>query len=225
MNFLRNMVKKFLLKRENIHNNVYLKGNTNINLKTKFEGNNVINKNSTIINSYIGFGTYIGENSFISSTRIGKYCAIAPNVKTVMGIHPTKEFVSIHPAFYSTARQASFTYVNKSIFKEHKYVDEENNICISIGNDVWIGENVLILEGVKIGDGAIIGAGSIVTKDIEDFSINVGIPAKKIKQRFEQDEIEFLKEFKWWNRGENWIKDNIRDFRNVKILKERNEKK
>lgn len=225
MSYLKNMVKKFLLKKENMYNNVCFKGNTNINLKTKFEGNNVINKNSTIINSYIGFGTYIGENSFISSTRIGKYCAIAPNVKTVMGIHPTKEIVSVHPAFYSISKQAGFTYVNENLFKEHKYVDEENNISISIGNDVWIGENVLILEGVKIGDGAIIGAGSIVTKDIEDFSINVGAPAKKIKQRFENDEIEFLKKFKWWNREENWIKENAKDFIDIKILKERNEKK
>ena len=225
MRFLKNIVKRLLVSKKNKKHNVCIKSNTDISIKTKFEGNNVINRNSKIINSNIGFGTYVGENSFISNTRSGRYCSIASNVKTVMGTHPTKKIVSTHPAFFSIAKQAGFTYVNENIFEEHKYVDKENNIAINIGNDVWIGENVLILEVVNIGDGAIIGAGSIVTKDVEPFSINVGIPAKKIRQRFEQDEIEFLKELKWWNYDEKWIKENASDFRDIKVFKERNEKK
>lgn len=54
---------------------------------------------------------------------------------------------------------------------------------IIIGNDVWIGANVTILKGVKIGDGAVIGAGSVVTKNIPDYAISVGNPAKVIKYR------------------------------------------
>jgi acetyltransferase-like isoleucine patch superfamily enzyme len=59
---------------------------------------------------------------------------------------------------------------------------------VEIGNDVWIGTKVIIMGGVKIGDGAIIGAGSIVTKDIPDSAIAVGVPAKVIKNRFENVE-------------------------------------
>lgn len=54
---------------------------------------------------------------------------------------------------------------------------------ITIGNDVWIGERVIILPGVKIGNGVIIGAGSIVTKDVKDFDIVAGNPAKPIRNR------------------------------------------
>jgi acetyltransferase-like isoleucine patch superfamily enzyme len=52
-----------------------------------------------------------------------------------------------------------------------------------IGNDVWIGANVSIMSGVKIGNGCIIAAGAVVSKDVEDFSIVGGVPAKLIKKR------------------------------------------
>ncbi len=55
--------------------------------------------------------------------------------------------------------------------------------CIIIGDDVWIGTRVVILPGVKIGNHAIIGAGSVVTKNVPDFSIVAGVPAKIIKYR------------------------------------------
>ena len=52
-----------------------------------------------------------------------------------------------------------------------------------IGNDVWIGANVSIMPGVKIGNGCVIAAGSVVTKDVPDFSVVAGVPAKIIKNR------------------------------------------
>jgi acetyltransferase-like isoleucine patch superfamily enzyme len=54
---------------------------------------------------------------------------------------------------------------------------------IKVGNDVWIGANVTVLKGVSIGDGAIIGAGSVVTRDIPEYAIVAGNPAKVIKYR------------------------------------------
>lgn len=58
---------------------------------------------------------------------------------------------------------------------------------IVIGNDVWIGASVTVLKGVKIGDGAVIGAGSVVTKDIPEYAIAVGNPARIVKYRIERD--------------------------------------
>ncbi|MDR0525771.1 MAG: acyltransferase, partial [Spirochaetaceae bacterium] len=54
---------------------------------------------------------------------------------------------------------------------------------ITIGDRAWLGPRVIVLPGCTIGEGAVIGAGAIVTKDIEPFSINIGIPAKKIGER------------------------------------------
>lgn len=54
-----------------------------------------------------------------------------------------------------------------------------------IGDDVWIGTNVIILPGVNIGSHCIIGAGAVVTKDVPDYAIVGGSPAKIIRMRNE----------------------------------------
>lgn len=63
---------------------------------------------------------------------------------------------------------------------------------VSINNRVWIGPNVIILPGVTIGEGAVVGAGAVVTKDIEPYTINVGIPAKKIGERTHDLDYQFM---------------------------------
>jgi maltose O-acetyltransferase len=60
---------------------------------------------------------------------------------------------------------------------------------IIIGKRVWIGGNVTITSGVTIGDGVTIGAGSVVTKDIEPYSVAVGVPARVIKKVQPSDDI------------------------------------
>jgi acetyltransferase-like isoleucine patch superfamily enzyme len=54
---------------------------------------------------------------------------------------------------------------------------------VAIGSDCWLGAMVVVLKGVRIGNGAVIGAGSVVTKDIPEYTVAVGIPAKVIKER------------------------------------------
>jgi maltose O-acetyltransferase len=54
---------------------------------------------------------------------------------------------------------------------------------LTIGNDVWIGRRVMAMPGVRIGDGAIIAAGAVVTKDVPDYAIVGGVPAKVIRFR------------------------------------------
>lgn len=213
---VKRFIKKIYLRNTFKKKQIKIKRNVNIDLNSKFEGNNVINKNTTICNSKIGYGTYIGENSTFVNTSIGRYCSIASNIKTIVAKHPTQKIVSSHPAFFSTRKQAGFTYINRNTFEEINYINKKEGISVVIGNDVWIGENVLILGGVTIGDGAIIGAGSIVTRDIEPYSINVGIPSKIIKYRFEKEEIDFLNNFKWWNKSEKWIIENIEKFQDIK---------
>lgn len=113
-----------------------------------------------------------------------------------------------------------FTYVNKQKFEEIKYQDKENEISVTIENDVWIGENASILGGVKIGNGAIIGANSLVTKDIEPYSINVGSPSRIIGYRFKKEDIEFLQKLQWWDKNEEWIKNNRDLFESIEKIRD-----
>ena len=64
---------------------------------------------------------------------------------------------------------------------------------------MWIGRGAYIKEGVTIGDGAIIGMGSVVTKDVGPYEIVAGNPAKKIRNRFDEQTIEKLLTIRWWN--------------------------
>lgn len=74
-----------------------------------------------------------------------------------------------------------------------------------IGNDVWIGHGTMILPGVTIGNGAIIGAGSVVAKEVPDYAIVAGNPARVIRFRFEAETIQRLNRISWWD----WPIDRI----------------
>lgn len=79
---------------------------------------------------------------------------------------------------------------------------------IEIGNDVWIGARSVILSGVKIGNGAIIAANSVVTKDIPEYAIAAGVPAKVIGQRFDEEKLKKVKGLgAWWERKIEEIKE------------------
>ena len=174
----------------------------------KFNNYNTVYKYARLRDSELGDFSYVARNSQIYNTKIGKFTCIGPNVNTGMGAHPSSEFVSTHPLFYSTLGQSSgLVIVEKNLFEEFPSTE--------IGNDVWIGNNAIVKYGVKIGDGAIIGAGAVVTKNVEPYSIVGGVPAKIIKYRFTEEQIRFLNDFKWWEKDLEWLKENKKQFQNI----------
>jgi acetyltransferase-like isoleucine patch superfamily enzyme len=182
--------------------------------ETVLEGYNKIYKGAKIESSTIGLGSYVGVDSFLPCSKIGRFTAIGPRVRMVRGRHPTSNFASIHPSFYSTRGQTGFTFVKKDKFQEFSGGD----FAVNIGNDVWIGSDVLILEGVMIGDGAVIGSGAVVSKDIKPYSINVGNPIKQIGSRFSEEQVLGLLKLKWWEKDIEWLKKNAEKFENVENL-------
>lgn len=140
----------------------------------------------------LGDYSYIASNAQISNCVIGKFCSIGPNCCCGLGIHPTNG-ISTSPMFYSTARQNGI-----SLCSENKVVESKETV---IGHDVFIGANVTILDGVTIGDGAVVGAGAVITKDIPPYAIAVGVPAKVVKFRFDNETIEKLLQNPWWDKG------------------------
>lgn len=120
----------------------------------------------------IGNYFYIGRDSFIETDcEIGNYVLIANNVGIIGRYDHNYQQVGVPIRIASSKRDPDFNW-------EHK-----DDITI-IGHDVWIGYGSIILSGVRIGNGAIIAAGSVVTKDVEEYCIYGGIPARKICDRF-----------------------------------------
>ena len=179
------------------------------------EGMNVLHKGVTF-KGRLGYGSYLGENCNLNAV-IGRYCSIASNVVSIGGIHPSSVFVSTHPCFYSTKKQAGFTFVENTLFQENVMIDSEGHLIV-VGNDVWIGERVMILPGVHIGDGAIIAAGAVVTKNVEPYTIVGGIPARLIRKRFTEYQITRLLDIQWWNKTLNWIQANAESFNNIECF-------
>ena len=194
---------------------VKIEKNVAIGWKSFFEGYNKIGKGSEFVGQ-MGHCSYIGSGCKITAS-IGRYCSISSNVKTIAGTHPSRDWVSTSPVFYSTAVQCGKTYVKEQCF-------EENTSRVSIGNDVWIGSNVLLIGGIEIGDGAIVAAGAVVTKNVPSYSVVAGVPAKVIRYRFSSAQIDKLLKIKWWNRDEEWIIQHTKIFANIdKFLAEVNE--
>ncbi|MBR5377275.1 MAG: CatB-related O-acetyltransferase [Lachnospiraceae bacterium] len=178
---------------------------------TVIEGKNYIGKNTVLKNCVLGFGSYVNNGSDLTDTDIGRYTSIGADVKTVIGKHPVREQAAMHPAFTAPEDTVGFSYVKEAVF-------DHRSERTSIGNDVWIGNGALIMGGVKIADGSVIGAGSVVTKDTQPYSISAGVPAKVLRYRFDPETIEKLTAVGWWNKGEDWIRENIERFKDAKEL-------
>ncbi len=189
-----------------------ISGKANIGgFSTEFEGYNKIGAN-TFFAGKIGRCSYMGSNCEINAS-IGRYCSIAPNVKVVAGSHPTRNWVSTSPAFFSTLLQCGMSYVDKTLFDE---MPKPTNI----GNDVWLGYGAVLLNGVTVGNGAIVAAGSVVVNDVPSYAIVGGVPAKVIRYRFNEEQIKKLEKLEWWNKSENWIRRHSTKFNDIELFLE-----
>ncbi|MEA3315922.1 MAG: CatB-related O-acetyltransferase [Campylobacterota bacterium] len=155
----------------------------------------------------LGAFTYINGGSFYDVKSIGRYCSIAFGCFTSPAEHPST-FLSTSPFQYSYDNRWPTSNIWNSYREKNKEsfpimlrlrTEATKKESVVIKNDVWIGQNVTILRGVSIGNGAILASNSVITKDVPDYAIMGGIPAKIIKYRFKEEIISRLLELKWWD--------------------------
>jgi len=134
-----------------------------------------------------------------SGTKIGRYSSFSKGVY-IINVNHTLTHKSTHPFFFNPA----YRYVTSDFRHKNQ---------LTVGNDVWVGCNAVILPKVRrIGDGAIIGAGAVVTKDVPDFAVVAGNPAKVIKFRFPEHKQETIRNSKWWYKDIEELEGNLEDF-------------
>ena len=124
--------------------------------------------------------------------NIGKYCAIAHGAIFVMAdANHSMAGVSTYPFSVFGVEWAANMPLDAVPFPDKG--------SITIGHDVWIGMEACIMPGVTIGNSAIIGTRALVTKDVPDYAIVAGNPAKLIRPRFQERDIAILNRLKWWD--------------------------
>lgn len=134
---------------------------------------------------------------------IGKYCAIAAGTRFLMAgaAHPTMG-VSTFPF---TMFGGSWT--ERTLDLVTGMPSRGDTV---IGNDVWIGYQALIMPGVRIGDGAIVAAGAVVTADVEPYTVVGGNPARPIRRRYEDADVERLLRAAWWDWPVELVTEHVR---------------
>jgi acetyltransferase-like isoleucine patch superfamily enzyme len=153
-----------------------------------------------------------GVSGFFAEVSVGRYCSFGEDVQVGRGAHPVA-WMSTSPFFY--AYGGGMLQVGRDFPQADAYhayrpsgpgpIAERNRRTVNdflemtaVGHDVWIGHGAFIGQGVKIGHGAVVAAGSVVTKDVPDYAIVGGNPARVIRLRFEERICAALLELAWW---------------------------
>ncbi|WP_452011940.1 CatB-related O-acetyltransferase [Azospirillum largimobile] len=145
----------------------------------------------TYFSSPLELVTY-GESGRV---EIGRFCSVADGVHIYFGGMHAMDGVSTYPAEMLAEWMPELAGPNSTSGKGP----------IIIGNDVWIGEGASILSGVAVGDGAVIGARAVVSRDVPPYGVVVGNPARVVRKRLPDADVDFLLSIRWWS----WPKDTI----------------
>ncbi len=156
----------------------------------------------------LGDYSYVERQAEAIYTDIGKFCAIASNVRLNALNHPLDR-ISQHKITY----RPNEYFLGAKIDKDFR--EARKSARVAIGPDVWIGHGAIILPGLRIGAGAVIAAGAVVTKDVEPYEIVAGVPAKHLKWRFPKKLRARILALAWWDWPHDRLALAVEDMRNL----------
>lgn len=158
---------------------------------------------SQLSDCVLGDYSYVaGSHTSLVNCTIGNFTSIASHVRVNPANHPVDRPTQHHCTY--RRRQYGFdTEDDSDLFawrKDHR--------C-TIGPDVWIGHGATVMPGVSVGTGAVVGSGAVVTHDVEPYTIVVGVPARPIRKRFDDETISRLLATEWWLWSHEKLKQNF----------------
>jgi len=143
------------------------------------------------------------NNELVES--IGAFSSIASTVQAVVN-HPVNA-LSTHPFLYWDRPDTVGYFPGVSHRTEIREIRKSR-----IGNDVWLGQNVIITNGAHIGNGVIAAAGAVITKDVPDYAVVAGVPARIMRYRYTPEQINALNKIAWWDWSDEKIRECYDDF-------------
>jgi phosphonate metabolism protein (transferase hexapeptide repeat family) len=164
-----------------------------------------IGAGSSIVKSTFGDYSYTAGDVSIIYSEVGKFCSIASHVRLNPGNHPMERVTQHH----MTYRRVMYGFGDTD---DEEFFDWRRAHSVTVGHDVWIGHGAILLPGVRVGTGAVIGAGAVVTKDVEPYTIAIGVPARPLRPRFPQDVVEKLMAIAWWDWSRDQLEERFADF-------------
>lgn len=156
-------------------------------------------------NVYLGHYSYTGPFTMLQNVRVLNFSNIAANVRIGATDHPM-ERVTMHHITYRRVKYGL------DIEDDIPFFEARKNRITTIGHDTWIGHGAIIKPGLTIGHGSVVGSGSVVTKNVPNFAIVVGNPAKVIRYRFPENIQNDLLSIGWWDWPEDIVRERYLEF-------------